>query len=171
MNTTNGIDKIQQTKEPTVCEMSEIDVIQIIKDAKTGPDAFECVRHDIRIKQHYDHAREKHPYFCDKLLPDWPVGKIKSRVAVKLECARTRIKAGVRDHNIMWNELADCEVWEATEAIANGDKPSAVEELYDVIAVILRTIDVLEGRQTLGKPEETPPKMSARAQIQMMVEN
>ena len=153
MNTTNTLGKTKQRKKPKVCKISTGDVLQTIKDAKTGPDAFECVRHDIRIKQHYDHAREKHPYFCDRLLPDWSIGEIKSSVAVNLECARIRINAGVRDHNLMWNEIADCEVWEATEAMANGDKAHAVEELYDCIAVLLRTIDVLEGRQKLGKHE------------------
>ena len=105
-----------------------------------------------RVWAHYDHAREKHPHFCDRLLPDWPIGVIKSHVAENLEYARSRIKAGVRDHNLMWNELANCEVWEATEAIANGDTAHAVEECYDAIAVLLRVIDVLEGRQPLGRP-------------------
>lgn len=109
--------------------------------------------HFERIRAHYAHARAKHPYFCDRLLPDWSIGRIKSCIAVNLECARTRIKAGVRDHNLIWNEIADCEVWEATEAMANGDKAHAVEELYKCVAVLLRTIDVLEGRQKLGKPE------------------
>lgn len=109
--------------------------------------------HAHRITDHYLSAREKHPYFCDRLLPDWQTGKIKSRIAVNLECARGRIKTGVRDHNLMWNEIADCEVWEATEAMANGDTAHAIEECYDVIAVLLRTIDVLEGRQKLGKLE------------------
>ena len=44
-------------------------------------------------------------------------------------------------------------MWETLEALANGDKAHAVEELYDMIAVCLRTIDVLEGRQKLGKPK------------------
>lgn len=114
--------------------------------------------HDRRIEAHYKHAREKHPYFCDRLLPDWPIDKIKSRVAVNLECARSNIKAEVRDRNLTWNELADCEMCEAAEAMANGDTAHAVEELYDVIAVLLRTIDVLEGRQTLGKQEEGAEK-------------
>lgn len=114
---------------------------------------YDFAGHDERVRQHYDHAREKHPYFCDRLLPDWSIGEIKSSIAANLECARIRIKAGVRDHNLMWNEIADCEVWEAAEAMANGDKAHAVEELYDVIAVLLRTIDVLEGRQKLGKHE------------------
>ena len=112
-----------------------------------------CIFHEDRVEKHYAHAVQKRTYFCDRLLPDWSIGKIKSCIAVNLECARTRIKAGVRDHNLMWNEIADCEVWEVTEAMANGDKDHAVEELYDCIAVLLRTIDVLEGRQKLGKPK------------------
>lgn len=38
-------------------------------------------------------------------------------------------------------------------AVANGDKAQAVEELYDCISVLLRTVDVLEGRQALGRPK------------------
>ena len=107
-----------------------------------------------RIWSHYDHAREKHPYFCDRLLPDYLLrDNIKERIVRNLVFSRCRIKAGVRNHNLMWNEIADCEVWEATEAMFNGDNDAAVEELYDVIAVLLRTIDVLEGRQALGKPK------------------
>lgn len=106
-----------------------------------------------RIWTHYDHAREKHPHFCDSLLPDYLLrDNIRERIARNLSFARRRIKAGVRDHNLMWNEIADCEVWEATEAMFNGDDKAAVEECYDAIAVLLRTIDVLEGRQPLGKP-------------------
>lgn len=50
------------------------------------------------------------------------------------------------------SDLAD-DVWDvlhATEGLTFGQ---AVEECYDAIAVLLRTIDVLEGRQKLGKPE------------------
>ena len=112
-----------------------------------------------RIWAHYDHAKEKHPYFCDRLLPDYLLrDNIKERIAKNLAFARRRIKAGVHDHNLMWNEIADCEVWKATEAMFNGDKAAAVEELYDTIAVCLRTIDVLEGRQALGKQKEGDSK-------------
>ena len=27
---------------------------------------YDWAAHDARIRMHYDHAREKHPYFCDK---------------------------------------------------------------------------------------------------------
>lgn len=107
-----------------------------------------------RIWAHYAHAREKHPYFCDSLLPDYLLrDNIRERIARNLSFARRRIKVGVHDHNLMWNGIADCEVWEATEAMFNGDNAAAVEKLYDAIAVLLRTIDVLEGRQELGKPK------------------
>ena len=43
----------------------------------------------------------------------------------------------------------------SVDALANDDKTQAIEELYDCVAVCLRAIDVLEGRQTLGKTEET----------------
>ena len=109
--------------------------------------------HAHRITDHYLHAREKHPYFCDRMLPDWPKYKMRCRITNNLQHSRLRIKAGIRKHNLMWNEIADCEVWEATEAMLNGDTAHAVEECYDVIAVCLRTIDVLEGRRKLGKPE------------------
>ena len=108
-----------------------------------------------RIWSHYDHAREKHPYFCDSLLPKEYRSAKQLRGTIKSNLARSRhrIKVGGLLHNLMWNEIADCEVWEATEAIANNNTSAAVDELYDCIAVLLRTIDVLEGRQKLGKPE------------------
>ena len=110
--------------------------------------------HLANITKHYDHAREKHPYFCDKLLPDYlGMNVIQARIAMNLEYTRRRIKDGVHGHDLMWNEIANCKVWEATEAISNGDNAVAVEKLYDTVAVMLRTIDVLEGRQALGNPK------------------
>ena len=35
-----------------------------------------CWVHADPILKHYAHAREKHPYFCDRLLPDWSKEKI-----------------------------------------------------------------------------------------------
>lgn len=39
-------------------------------------------------------------------------------------------------------------------AIVYCDIENAINEAYDVIAVLLRVIDVLEHRQPLGKPKE-----------------
>ncbi len=116
-----------------------------------------------KIKQHYNHACEKHPYFCDGLLPTqvssyWSKGEVIQKIVLELRLARERIGVGGKIGNCLWNEVLNCEVWEAIEAMANGNTAAAVEECYDAIAVLLRTIDVLEGRQALGDPTKKTTK-------------
>ena len=112
--------------------------------------------HVSNILKHYAHAKEKHPYFCDNLLPrdiEPPELPVEEQIELNLAIARRRIESGAKIGNLLWNEILDCEVWEATEAIYERDYAHAVEECYDAIAVLLRTIDVLKGWQKLGKPE------------------
>ena len=116
--------------------------------------------HSPRIAKHYAHAREKHPYFCDMIAPvdldkEDKEGLADYREAVKrrLSDMRSDIEVLIKNGELDWSDLVLCELWEVDEAIADGDKAQAVEECYDAIAVLLRTIDVLEGRQKLGKPE------------------
>jgi hypothetical protein len=45
-----------------------------------------------------------------------------------------------------------CEVAEMFAAIEHCKMKEAIEEAYDCIAVLLRIVDVLEGRQALGNP-------------------
>lgn len=106
--------------------------------------------HASRICKHYAHAIEKHPYFCD----------IIKTVAVPfdfagwcLEDCRERL-IHARDANVLkWDDLLDCKKYEAMAEINHENTARAVEECYDAISVLLRTIDVLEGRQKLGKPQ------------------
>lgn len=106
-----------------------------------------------KIVEHYNHAREKHPYFCD-----WnPLQRTKhfKKIMTRELCeAREELKDAYEYNEVEWTDVFDCEKLEALVALASGDKTQAVEELYDCVAVLLRTIDVLEGRQQLGKPEE-----------------
>lgn len=112
-----------------------------------------------KIAEHYHHARAKHPYFCDLLYPTWMTkDDQESTIARQLKRRRRWIGENASEHRLMWDTLANCEVWEVHEALARGDKAAAVEECYDVIAVFLRIIDVLEGRQALGKPKESEAK-------------
>lgn len=106
--------------------------------------------HISNVLKHYAHAREKHPYFCDIIKNDglpfdfagWHLGDCRERLA------------HAREANVVrWDELLDCEKYEAMVEIDRGNTAHAVVELYDCIAVLLRTIDVLEGRQKLGNPE------------------
>lgn len=115
--------------------------------------------HARRITDHYLSAREKHPYFCDMIDESSPQVSFPQfdHIGYMLSDYRERI-AYTRDRGIVrWSDLLFCETYEALEAIKRGDKAQAVEELYDCIAVCLRAIDVLEGRQELGKQEESIP--------------
>ena len=107
------------------------------------------------IERHYKHAKEKHPYFCDRIIPgkDYS-GNVGEEIKKNLREIRIRIDRSIKSQRCEWDELLNEEVWEVLEAIHNGKNDHAVEECYDCIAVLLRVIDVLEGRQPLGKPKE-----------------
>ena len=111
------------------------------------------------IERHYLHAKEKHPYFCDGLTGKDIYGResclyqhdyYRTESKWRKEEVENRSKNGtIKAEHILGNEY-----YEMLEAYARGDTAHAVEECYDAIAVLLRTIDVLEGRQKLGKPKE-----------------
>ena len=126
-----------------------------------GPITTEETYHISNILKHYAHAKEKHPYFCDKIAPidldkEDKEGLADYRRSVKMSLSdkRSDVEVLTKNGDLDWSELVLCEMWEVNEAIADGDTARAVEECYDVIAVLLRAIDVIEGRQKLGKPEE-----------------
>ena len=102
------------------------------------------------IERHYFHAREKHPYFCDLMCHD------KTRfdsAGFMLGDCRQRLESAASVGVLCWDDVLDCEKYEALVEIGNGKYSAAIEELYDCIAVLLRVIDVLEGRQQLGNPD------------------
>ena len=112
----------------------------------------------IKIAEHYCHAKRKHPHFADRIIDYYCVGP-KTRFAVmameqELQLARKSLAARRGDRMVTPDILLQCEVLEANLAYAQNDIHHAVEECYDAIAVLLRMIDVLEGRQALGRPQE-----------------
>ena len=102
---------------------------------------------------HYLHAKEKHPYFCDIITCLSDVG-----ADTHLDIYRSTLEAEKNASSVEACTVLICEIHEAIQAYTHGDTAAAVEECYDAIAVLLRTIDVLEGRQTLGKPKEGEQK-------------
>lgn len=105
------------------------------------------------IERHYKHAREKHPYFCDVLFRE-DRKRVDGGPDAHLATGRTHLDRMIRFGEADFLDVADCEVAEAFAAYCNGDVPQTIEEVYDVIAVLLRVVDVLEGRQALGGPKE-----------------
>lgn len=114
-------------------------------------DELESIRvfyqeHSRRLREHYTHAREKHPYFCDIITCLSEVGS-----DTHLDIYRATLRAESENEAVEAGTLLGCEFYEAIQAYTHGDTAHAVEELYDCIAVLLRTIDVLEGRQRMGE--------------------
>lgn len=106
-----------------------------------------------KIREHYIHAQQKHPYFCDELIPqDIDESILGAAISRELASSRIDIKKSIEKGDVSFSALLNCEVWEIHEAVFCRDTTAAVEECYDAIAVLLRTIDVLEGRQALGDP-------------------
>lgn len=103
-----------------------------------------------RAMVHYRHARDKHPYFADRMYEEQDIDMARQ----SLKTWRTQIQDEIESGNCCAETLLNCELCEVAEAYFSGDKAKAVEECYDAIAVILRMVDVLEGRQTLGNPNK-----------------
>ena len=106
------------------------------------------------IERHYNRAKERHPYFCDKLFfHTFGEGGDTDYQTAREELAECRefIDFMIRHNRLSAYAVVRCEFYEAQEAYARGDTAAAVDECFDCIAVLLRTIDVLEGRQKLGR--------------------
>ena len=115
---------------------------------------YDC-QHNKRIRQHYAYARLKHPAFCNWILPRKTTKDIKDKIAYNLTRVRERIAVAEEKGVLGWDDILDCQMWKVFDALAKGDNDKAVKTMYKMIAVILRTIDVVEGRQKLKKVEES----------------
>jgi hypothetical protein len=101
------------------------------------------------IERHYRNAKEKHPYFCDRITCLSEAGA-EMHLSIHRHSLEVEEKAG----DVEVNTLLFCEFYEAMQAYTHGDTAAAVEECYDAIAVLLRVVDVLEERQALGRPKK-----------------
>lgn len=104
--------------------------------------------HAARIAAHYEHARAKHPYFVDEMFVKEKEKSFANDADSRLSIWRIIASLGKTDAE----SVLMCELAEARQAYAQGNKAAAVEELYDTVAVLLRMVDMLEGRQKLGNP-------------------
>lgn len=108
------------------------------------------------IERHYNSAKKRHPYFCDGLTGGDVYGR-ESRLSqceyydARLRLCRDEVRNRSENGTLKAEHVLQCEYCEMLAAYARGDIAAAVEECYDCIAVLLRTIDVLEGRQKLGR--------------------
>ena len=108
--------------------------------------------HAARIAAHYDHARAKHPRFADLFYRGEKKESFKGFADYLLYKWREAVATGIERNDLDAISVLMCEMAETIHAYAHGNKAAAVEECYDAIAVLLRMVDVLEGRQALGDP-------------------
>lgn len=118
------------------------------------------------IEWHYRNAKEKHPYFCDGITGGNVYGLVSENshkwsyhcqheyYSGELRLRRDEVLHRSKNGTLKAEHVLACEYHEMLEAYARRDTAAAVEECYDAIAVILRVVDVLEGRQALGRPKE-----------------
>lgn len=115
----------------------------------------------LKLKKLYAKTVKDSPYFCNSLLPaelslvhpgtgEKKVYDVKEVAVGNRNRSRARCARGQELGNLMWNEILDNNVWEATAHMAFGENAEAIDSLYDAMVTIMRTVDVLEGRQPLG---------------------
>lgn len=101
-----------------------------------------------KIAEHYFHSKEKHPFFAHELFLD---GDSQEAADEMLRRMRKILATEKSEDKVHAETCLNCEIFEAIQAYASGDKAHAVEECYDTIAVLLRIIDAIEGREKLGR--------------------
>ena len=108
-----------------------------------------------KIVEHYNHALEKHPYFADKLFRYTKEEHLPLFKASIKNC-KWQIETLPNNGNgeLDVYPLLSCRWFELVRAYLSGNSSVAIDKAYKCIVVLLRLIDVLEGRQKLGKPEE-----------------
>ena len=100
-----------------------------------------------RAASHFLKAVRKHPRFADKMFTYPEVANAEKSLAGM----RLWLRSQAAYDSLDGMTLTQCEIAEAQLANAQGDKAATVSELYDAIAVIMRMVSVLEGKQKLGR--------------------
>ena len=99
-----------------------------------------------RAVAHYAKALRKHPRFADALDKYTDVKFAKAA----LEKMRDKLDFMRECDAVSADDLVECELLEAWCA---PNEQETISELYDAVAVIMRMIAVVEGKQRLGGEE------------------
>ena len=111
-----------------------------------------------RARLHFAKALRKHPRFADALFNDCESDGCTREEALviaeaDLEYERNDIRDMEKDLRVDVWALVSCEFHEAYVEHLKGDKAACVDDLYDAVAVLMRMIAVVEGKQKLGGEE------------------
>lgn len=101
----------------------------------------EQFRHLVEVNKEYKNAKTKHPFFANKIT-HFPADEWAFKETIYKERNDQKEKDGISD----WfaDEILAEEVAEAFHAAAKGETEHAKQEFYQIAAVCLRCIDLLE---------------------------
>lgn len=109
-----------------------------------------------KMIEHYEYAVKKHPYFADHF---FIADRVKPSEALKV--VEEEKKKNTEIGNVDTMDVLKCEVMGVYAAMENDNKELAIRKCYQTIAVTLRMIDVIEGRQALGNPCKSKEEKAA----------
>ena len=108
----------------------------------------------IRARLHYAKAVRKHPRFADALFSMYEhhteYEDVRDEMIVDLAEAREDLMMDEQAKTVVAKSIVSVETLEAFVEYLRGDKAACVDELYDAVAVLMRMIAVVEGKQKLG---------------------
>ena len=99
-----------------------------------------------RAASHFLKAVRKHPRFADKLHGYTSPGMARGHCVACREIINSKRKCS----EVFATDLLECELLEAWCA---PNEQETISELYDAVAVLMRMIAVVEGKQRLGGEE------------------
>ena len=128
------------------------------EDTKTERSVADCLPSDFaaRAYEHFAKALRKHPRFADALFVptrtpyDADYGEMCEWAQSILVDERAELAAAEARHIVSAMKLLDCEMAEARFECVQGNTAATVDELYDAVAVLMRMIATVEGKQRLG---------------------
>ena len=127
------------------------------KETKEFVDVAEKMPTDFYLNaaRHYSKAVRKHPRFADALFSTSERNeRIRATALSQAECGleemREDIYLSTRDGTLEASCLLSCEIAEAEVEHMRGNAAETIGELYDAVAVLMRMIAVVEGKQKLG---------------------
>lgn len=118
-----------------------------------------------KVTEHYEHAKAKHPHFCDMLFPHEAEGRriVAKTLKMLLDESRAHLKKATENKKcfVKGYDVLFCEILEAEYAYYAESKKRTIEELYDCIAVLLRMVDYVEAEIEQGKKQRKRGKKNA----------
>ena len=107
-----------------------------------------------RARLHYAKALRKHPRFADALFSMWEYNPNRENVLDEIDIdfaeAREDLRVDERHKAVVAGSIISVKTLGAFIEHLRGDKAACVDELYDAVAVLMRMIAVVEGKQKLG---------------------